>query len=344
MVTVKLVGVHSVRTKGRTYHYAWRGGPRLEGQPGSPEFIASYRDAIELRHTPDSGKFLFIVVAYKNSDDYRNLAATTRQGWAPWLKTIADHFGDLSIRQFNRPLKIRRIIIKWRAAYASTPRTADFGMQVLSRVISYGVDPLGLIETNPCAGIKHLYKGRSRAEIIWTDEDIRHLRKTCSPEIAYGIELAALTGLRLSDLVAVRWLDVQRNAIVIGTGKSNLRIEVVVPLYRELRELLARIPRRAPEILTNSKGRRWTASGFESSFQSAKKLAWPQGRDLHLHDLRGTAATKFYLAGFPEREIAEILGWEEEAVKKIIRRYVSRHAMVNARIKKLDAGEDSTDV
>lgn len=30
----------------RTYWYAWRGGPRLDGLPGSPEFIASYNEAV----------------------------------------------------------------------------------------------------------------------------------------------------------------------------------------------------------------------------------------------------------------------------------------------------------
>ncbi len=34
--------------------------------------------------------------------------------------------------------------------------------------------------------------------------------------------------------------------------------------------------------------------------------------DLHFHDLRGTAATKFYLARLELRSIAEILGWEED--------------------------------
>jgi hypothetical protein len=49
-------------------------------------------------------------------------------------------------------------------------------------------------------------------------------------------------------------------------------------------------------------------------------------RDLHFNDLRGTAATKFYIAGFSMREIAETLAWEEESVEKIIRRYVGRSA------------------
>ena len=29
-----------------TYYYAWKGGPRLKGKPGTPEFIASYHEAV----------------------------------------------------------------------------------------------------------------------------------------------------------------------------------------------------------------------------------------------------------------------------------------------------------
>ena len=29
----------------KTYWYAWKGGPRLRGEPGTPEFIASYNEA-----------------------------------------------------------------------------------------------------------------------------------------------------------------------------------------------------------------------------------------------------------------------------------------------------------
>jgi DNA-directed RNA polymerase specialized sigma24 family protein len=78
---------------------------------------------------------------------------------------------------------------------------------------------------------------------------------------------------------------------------------------------------------------------FGSSFNKAKIDAKMSERDLHFNDLRGTAATKFYIAGFSMREIAETLAWEEESVEKIIRRYVGRSAAIKARIKKLETRE-----
>ena len=106
-------------------------------------------------------------------------------------------------------------------------------------------------------------------------------------------------------------------------------------LYGALRDILSQIPKRSPVVLTNSQGVPWKG-GWDSMFQRAKNKAWPEGENLHFHDLRGTAATKFYLAGLSERVIAEIMGWEEESVRKIIRRYVSRKAALQDTIRQLD--------
>src|SRR5689334_25047109 len=104
----------------------------------------------------------------------------------------------------------------------------------------------------------------------------------------------------------------------------------MVPLCQPLRDLLARIPKRATTVLTSSRRRPWTSNGFQSSFNDAKINAKMSELDLHFHDLRGTAATKFYIAGIKIRVIAEILGWDEETVEKIIRRYVGREAATRA--------------
>ena len=341
MVKVELRGIHKLNIKGKRYYYAWRGGPRLRSEPGSPEFMASYNQAIEERRTPEPGRFKSQVVLYRASRDYKTLAESTRKNWSPWLDRIAEYFGDLRIAQFDRPEKIRPVIRRWRNQWADKPRTADYGMQVLSRVLSHAVDPLGKIAGNPCEGIKQLYSG-DRSEIIWTDSDIAILKKTCSPEIAFAVDLASHTGLRLSDLLRLSWSHVEENAIRFPTGKSRGRREAVIPLYDDLRGVLAKIPKRSPIILTSSKRRPWTADGFGSSFNTAKHDAGLAEKDLHFHDLRGTAATKFYIAGLKIRVIAEILAWSEDQVERIIRRYVARGAAVEEAIRQLNEARKRT--
>ena len=201
-------------------------------------------------------------------------------------------------------------------------------------MLSHAVDPLGILAGNPCEGIKGLYGGGHRSEIIWHDADIAALKRVCSVEIAHAVDLAATTGLRLNDLVRLSWWHVSDLEIVIKTSKSRQRQEARIPIYDALRAVLTGIPKRSTTVLTNSLGRPWTANSLGGTVSTIKKAAGLAA--LHFHDLRGTAATRFYVAGLPERAIAEIMGWEEEHVAKIIRRYVDRTAATKAIIAQLN--------
>lgn len=205
MVTVELKGIHTVKAKGNVYYYAWRGGPRLDGHPGTAAFMASYNEAIANRMEPESGRFRSIITHYK-ATEFKKLADSTKRVWSPWIDRISEHFGNLSIAQFNRTDKIRPRIRQWRGQYSDTPRAADTGMQVLSRILSHGVDPMGKLSANPAEGIKHLYSS-DRSEIIWTDADIAQVKAECSDEVKWVIDLAAHTGLRVSDLLKLAFVD-----------------------------------------------------------------------------------------------------------------------------------------
>jgi transposase len=67
-------------------------------------------------------------------------------------------------------------------------------------------------------------------------------------------------------------------------------------------------------------------------------------RDLHFHDLRGIAATRFYVAGLSIRAIAEILAWSEDQVERIIRRYVGRAASTKEAIRQLNEAIERTKI
>ena len=168
-------------------------------------------------------------------------------------------------------------------------------------------------------------------------ENASELTAIGSPELAHAVDLASHTGLRLGDLIRLSWSHVGEDAIVLRTGKSRQRREAIIPLYDELRVVLDRIPKIATTVLTTSRRKPWTASGLSSAIQRAKAAAKWEGKDLHFHDLRGTAATRFYTAGLSVRVIAEIMAWEEETVERIIHRYVGRGAATRAVIAQLNA-------
>ena len=72
---VNLKGINRVTKRladGRseTYHYAWKGGPRLRGKPGSAEFHASYNEAVATRKAPPEGVMLSVLKGFQQSQDF----------------------------------------------------------------------------------------------------------------------------------------------------------------------------------------------------------------------------------------------------------------------------------
>ena len=96
---VYLKGVHSVRMrladgKAKVYHYAWRGGPRLAGAPGSPEFVRSFHEAHAARKQPTHGCLFGLLAEFRTSAEYLGLAASTRRAYGAYLKAIEVEFGE----------------------------------------------------------------------------------------------------------------------------------------------------------------------------------------------------------------------------------------------------------
>jgi hypothetical protein len=70
---IRLNGINSKRKRladgsVRTYYWAWKGGPPLQDEPGTPEFSASYNEAVARKVTPPRGKLLSVLQAYQASE------------------------------------------------------------------------------------------------------------------------------------------------------------------------------------------------------------------------------------------------------------------------------------
>ena len=110
-------------------------------------------------------EFTSLVIAYRGQLGYRGL----RQPHPPQLVAMArSHrhlFQRLQIERFDDLERMRRAIRSWRGKWAAQAADGHYGMQVLSRVLALGVDPMGVLNHNACEGIKRLYSS-DRSEII----------------------------------------------------------------------------------------------------------------------------------------------------------------------------------
>ena len=345
-------GLHIVtkRRPGRPlkhYVYAWRGGPLIHKSEGPrPKLTAAIQDAAaEARKVGRSDParsptMATLIEGFRASPEFAKLAASTRTSHRTWLDRIAEKFGDAALDVFN-DRRIRAHVLEWRDQWADKPRSADAGMQTFSRLLSWGYER-GKLSANVVTGIGQLYDA-NRSDVIWEASDFERIAAVASVEVNEGVALAAFTGLRRGDLIALPWDAIGEHAIVWKTSKSRGRNLATVPLLPETKALLVRIRDRhaaemankpeakrrplPPTVLANSRWQPWTATGFGSRFDDAKKAA---GLDKHLHDLRGTFVTRCCIAGLNDREISDIVGWDTKDVAAIRAKYSDNARVVIA--------------
>lgn len=317
------------------YAYRGKGAPRIATYTGetlaaaeraevegAKALAAAYGDAIQ----PKTGKNFMagLIVAYKDSPAWKNLAPSTKRLWKRWLDQIHTDFGDISVKAMGSK-GARALILDWRDKYADRPRTADYGIQVLARLLSWAKDR-ELIEKNPAEGIEGLYAA-DRSDQIWEPAHLTATLAHAPKHVADAIELLAHTGLRVGDAVNLTWdaVDLKAGEIVWATSKSRGRREAVIPITKELRRVLKGIPRHGDVVLATAAKRPWSSpTALSHAIKAAADKANVQRRT---HDLRGTAATKFVMAGLSYPQVAMILAWREAEVERIARRYVSKGAV-----------------
>ena len=151
------------------YWYAWRGGPRLDGRPGSTEFIASYNRAVAELPKAQIGTLDFILDKFQDSDAFLSRAPRTQSDYRKLLRAIANEFGDFPLAALA-DRKARGEFMEWRDGLAKrSRRQADYAWSVLARVLSWALDRR-LIDANPCEKGGRLYNA-SRSDRVWSDED-----------------------------------------------------------------------------------------------------------------------------------------------------------------------------
>lgn len=335
------------------YAYRGRGAPllasyvgadaqsaRQEELSGTDALIKAYAASKVAGQRPTRAMHDLIVLYRGDPEGLPKLAASTRAQWAPWLDRIDAEFGEIELR-FFKTTGVRNAIKRWRNGMTETPRKADYGIQVLRRVLSFGMEE-GLVEANPAASFKKLHNV-NRADQIVSPEELGLILEKATPRARLAIGLAAATGLRRGDLVNLQWDQVRRDHLVLQTGKSGGRTTAIVPLTDDARAIISDLARERDDaiasgtipsafVLTTEKGGKWLPASVTQAFIRAASAS---GVSKRLHDLRGTAATRLLQAGCTTFEVATIMGWEEKSVESILHRYVDSEAIARKALERL---------
>ena len=201
----------------------------------------------------------------------------------------------------------------------ATPQQANLVVHVLSRMMSlaesWELIPSG---SNPCRGVR-LYRKRSRERFLTPDEVKRLGRVLVEaerdgsvwPGIIAAVRLLMLTGCRRSEILSLRWDDVDRTAGLIRLRDSKTGPRVV-PLTRAVKSVLDGIEK-TPGSKNVIVGQRFgrPLANFDSHWKVIRERAGLN--DVRLHDLRHSYASRALALGESLPSIGKLLGHRKVA-------------------------------
>jgi len=305
-----------------TYYYAWRGGPRLRHEPGSPEFILGYERALSERRLPDSSVFKSIIADYLTSADFTCLRERTKADYQKHIATIEVAFGDLPTPALTDP-KVTGEFLRWRDSIGG--RQGDYAWSVLMLILAHG-RTVGMTSYRPPGHIKRLYEA-DRSDKIWEANHIDAFMAVAPEPLQWALVFATETAQRQGDLLRLPWSSFDGEHIRLTPSKSITRKKpkgrlAKIPISSLLRGVIEKLPRVSPVMLTNGRGRPWHGNSFRKAWGAATTKSGVVG--LTFHDLRGTAVTRLSEDGCSPQEIATYTGWSLRDVQTMLDRYLAR--------------------
>lgn len=217
------------------------------------------------------------------------------RGWRKHLAAVFRHPQDVT----------QADVVRYMRAAAKHRLTFRGEISLLSQAFVGWMDA-GRVEFNPCFGVRVKGLPRAKRKRLLLAGEIEAIIGKAPERIALAIELAYATGLRISDLCALRWADV---AGVFETRKTSQRT-TIDDSAGALETLLARARTRQAKVgslyvLCDRRGRPWKSDTLRHHWITATVAAGVQ--DARFHDLRAAAATEV-ARQFGEDAAREFLG------------------------------------
>ena len=225
--------------------------------------------------------------------------------WALTARLLPE-FGSLPLDRITRAR-----VTRWFDEYSRiAPGSANHVLGLLGRILNHAV-ACGHLQTNPTRGVKP--NSRPKLTRFLSREEVKRLHSALdrfaasqpsrTPQIDI-IRLLLLTGCRKSEIITLRWQDVDGDTLNLADAKSGPRR---VFLNAPARAILDRQPRTCSAWVFPSPSN--LDRPFSRDFKIWRSVRREAGiEDVRLHDLRHTFASHAVLQGVPLPIVSRLLG------------------------------------
>ena len=276
-------------------------------------------------------------------DNYKKDRVKTRT-YSRYKSIIELHLipelGDVTIENLKRRA-IQEFLIKKKKegninnGEALSSTSINLMLTVLSMAFEYAID-MEICDDNPCVRLKRIPEDSKQIEAFTRNEQkkIETYIKNSDDRRLFGILLDFYSGMRIGELIALEWQDVDFDKGIIHINKTAYRdksktgewevcidkpktksSERVIPLPTCIIELMKEysITSKSDYVIENKKSERMSIRSYQYIFE---KITEKVGvRKLNFHAIRHTFATRAIECGMDIKTLSEIMGHKNASIK-----------------------------
>lgn len=247
----------------------------------------------------------FVLGSWRTACYHRCKPSTQRRMDSALRTQLLPVFGPLRLDEIGRP-----VVLEWFDGYSLTaPAGANRALDILRQILNYAIE-CDYLKANPTRGVRHnprpkvtRFLSRDEVERVYAALNAHRGRGSGRQQVAI-ISLLMLTGCRKSELVHLRWNEVDDDVLRLTDSKTGPR---TVFLSRAAQAVIARQPRTSsPFVFPSLTDGTEPRSNELSLWRKVRREAGIE--DVRLHDLRHTFASHAVMRGVPLPVLSHLLG------------------------------------
>lgn len=265
-----------------------------EGMP------ALYRALADLHAKDVADGTMPMLIARWQREVSSNRSRKTQDNDTYLCRTIGEAFVEFRAAEVTPP-----VVAEFLKGFRSKPRTYNAYRAQIRELMRFAIE-LGWREpgTNPVDSLRTITIPPRNRYI--TDSELRRIkvaamygddgkRTRSGPMLCALLDMAYLTGQRISDLLGMEWAEIGRDGILFQPSKvaGRTAAKILIAWTPKLEDVVRRLKsfkkRHIRFVFVTQDGQPYTYSGASTAWKRAVKRAGVP--DVHFHDLRAKAMT-----------------------------------------------------